>query len=231
MLSCIAIDDEPLALDVLKEYIQLIPEVTLFKTFTSKEKAKNYLSDYPVDFIFLDIEMPDLNGVDFYRSLTRKPPVIFITAYSNYAVAGFELDAVDYLLKPIDPERLQQSVNRVLLRMKNIQPDVQSFLTIRHKYQLKNILLSEILYVEGLNDYVKIFTRQESKPIIALMSMKEIAMKLPQQIFLRIHRSFIIPVSDIVSYNSKMVQLKSIALPIGDTYRTNIAQILKSKNS
>ncbi|MBP1650357.1 MAG: two-component system response regulator, partial [Bacteroidetes bacterium] len=145
--------------------------------------------------------------------------------------AGFELDAVDYLLKPIDPERLQQSVNRVLLRMKNTQPDVQSFLTIRHKYQLKNILLSEILYVEGLNDYVKIFTRQESKPIIALMSMKEIAMKLPQQIFLRIHRSFIIPVSDIVSYNSKIVQLKNISLPIGDTYRTNIAQILKSKNS
>lgn len=227
MLSCIAIDDEPLALDVLKEYIQLIPEVTLVKTFTSKDKAKNYLSEYPVDFIFLDIEMPDLNGVDFYRSLANKPPVIFITAYSNYAVEGFELEAVDYLLKPIDPERLKQSVNRMLSRKINVQPDDQVFITIRYNYQLKNILLSSIRYIEGLNDYVKIYTRQETQPILALMSMKEIVLKLPQQQFLRIHRSYIIPVCDIVSYNSKTVQLQSISLPIGDTYRRDIAQVLK----
>ncbi|SHN16380.1 LytTR family DNA-binding domain-containing protein [Chitinophaga sp. CF418] len=229
MLSCIAIDDEPLALDVLKEYIQLIPDVTLVKIFTSKDKAKNYLSEYPVDFIFLDIEMPGLNGVDFYRSLVNRPPVIFITAYSNYAVEGFELEAVDYLLKPIDPERLKQSVNRILSRKTNIQPDDQAFITIRYNYQLKNIPLSNIRYIEGLNDYVKIYMRQETQPILALMSMKEIVLKLPQQQFLRIHRSYIIPVCDIVSYNSKTVQLRNISLPIGDTYRRDIAQVLKKQ--
>lgn len=228
MLNCIAIDDEPLALDVLKTYISSMEDITLIKTFTSVRKAKEYLNDYPVDLIFLDIEMPDMDGLAFYKSLKYRPGVIFITAYSNYAVEGFTVDAIDYLLKPIDPERLREATARAANRRQNtLNTTANPCISIRSNYQLKNIYLSDILYIEGLNDYVKFFTEKESKPLLTLMSMKELTAKLPENQFVRIHRSYIISLSRITSYNSKTVQLNQTSLPIGDTYKENIRQILQ----
>ncbi len=230
MLNCIAIDDEPLSLDVLRTYIQGMAEVSLVKSFTSARKAKEYLSEYPVDLIFLDIEMPDTNGLSFYRSLKQRPGVIFITAYSNYAVEGFAVDAIDYLLKPIDPDRLQEAILRALNRRQNTLNNLpDSHISIRCNYQLKKISFSDILYIECLNDYVKFFLEKEPKPLLALMPMKEVMGKLPGSRFIRIHRSYIIPASRITSYSSKYIQLNNLSLPIGDTYRESIRQMLQKR--
>ncbi|BAV06438.1 two component transcriptional regulator, LytTR family [Filimonas lacunae] len=228
MLNCIAIDDEPLSLDVLRSYMQNMTEVSLAKSFTSARKAKEYLNEHPVDLIFLDIEMPDTDGLSFYRSLKHPPGVIFITAYSNYAVEGFAVDAIDYLLKPIDPDRLQEAVFRALSRIQHTINNIpDTYMRVRCNYQMKTIYFTDILYIECLNDYVKFFLEKEQKPVLTLLSMKEVMAKLPEFRFIRIHRSYIIPVNRITSYNSRYIHLNNISLPIGETYRESIRQTLQ----
>lgn len=229
MLRCIAVDDEPLALDVIKSYSEKLSSMVLVKTFTSTNRALEYLAEHPVDLLFLDIELPGANGISFYKSLGRKLPVIFTTAYSDYAVEGFNVDAVDYLLKPIDENRFCKAVEKaselVSLRLQN--PDFHGkSLSVRADYQLVQIPFEDILYIEGLNDYVQIY-RVDQPPVLSLIPLKTILQKLPAQSFKRIHRSYIIPVSRVTSYYSRRLQIGDKVIPIGDTYREEVKEIFR----
>ncbi|GAA3944634.1 response regulator [Chitinophaga oryziterrae] len=222
MLHCIAIDDEPLSLDILKAYSEPLNSITLAGTFTSTALAREYLDNNIVDLIFLDIEMADIDGLSFYRSLNTKPMVIFTTAYSNYAVQGFEVAALDYLLKPISTERFLQATQKAchfVALQQHITHANTAFLSVRSEYQTKKITLSEILYIEGLNNHVKIYTDNSPKPILSMMSMKEVLSKLSDRRFARIHRSYIIDLSRVTSYNSRYIFIENKQFPIGDTYR------------
>lgn len=219
MIKCIAIDDEPLALDLIKKMCQDIPFVCLDKVFTQASLAKRYLCRNSCDLIFLDIQMPDVNGVDFFKSLDQQPEVIFTTAFADYAVQGFEVKAVDYLLKPFSAKRFREACDRVhaIFEGQNIQEMENRSLYVRSDYSLVRIAYSDILYMETMDDYIKIHL-VEAKPILTLMSMKEMLQKLPK-VFIRIHRSYIVRLDRVQRVKMNKAQLTSIALPIGSTYR------------
>lgn len=229
MIKAIAIDDEPLALTVLEHFCSKINDISLEKTFTSQKEALNYLEKFPVDLLFLDIQMPENDGVSFYKSLQIKPLVIFTTAFDHYAVEGFNVNAVDYLMKPIAHERFETAIDKVkkIKQLKTSSLD-ELFILIRADYKLNKIYLKNILFIEGLDDYVQIHIEGQSK-IVARMSMKNIMEQLPATNFIRIHRSFIIPIHRITSVQSKQIFINDQEFPVGDTYKTAIAQQLTDK--
>lgn len=217
MIQAIAIDDEPLALKVLEHHCKKTADIKLEKTFTNLEEAYKYLEEYPVDLLFLDIEMPQQNGVDFYKSLPVKPLVVFTTAYDHYAIEGFNVNAVDYILKPISLDRFETAIEK---SKKHLEKAVD-YLMIRADYKLHKVDYSDILYIESLDDYIQIYLSNKSK-IIARMSMKNIIEKLPSEHFIRIHRSYIIPIARVQSIQNKQIILPELALPVGDTFRENV---------
>lgn len=233
MLHCIAIDDEPLSLDILRTYSASLESITLAATFTSTVEARRYLDNNTVDLILLDIEMADIDGLSFYRSLNRHPMVIFTTAYSNYATQGFEVSATDYLVKPIDPVRFHQAIHKAC-RFKTFHQQLagqtEPYLQVRSEYQTRNIPVSDILYIEGLNNHVKIYTDKSLKPVLSMISMKEMMNRLPARRFLRIHRSYIVHLSKITAYNNRFVFIGNTQLPIGDTYRDMSRQLNIPRN-
>jgi DNA-binding LytR/AlgR family response regulator len=229
MLHCIALDDEPLALDVLKEYAVKEGSEIAINAFTSSVQATEYLKNTTVDLIFLDIELAGVNGINFYESLANKPMVIFTSAYSEYAIDGFNVEAIDYLLKPFESERFNKAITRakeaLKFRLKKENEEVD-YITVRSDYELKKIQLNDILYIQGLSDYVKIYTTLSAKPIITLMTMKDIAARLPAKRFVRIHRSFIVSFPQIKSFNARYVDACGKKFPVGDTYRSMLKVIL-----
>lgn len=220
-LKCIAIDDEPLSLALIQEYVTRFPALRLVQTFDDAISAAEYLRQTPVDLLFVDINMPDINGIDLVRSLAVKPIVIFITAHRKFAVEGFELEALDYLLKPLNFDRFSRTVQRALeyyqyRQQSNMQPAASIF--VRAEYKLVKIDLQDILYIEGLQDYIRIHL-QQGKPVMTLMTLKAMLEKLPAAHFRRIHRSYIVPVSKVTAIVNKKVRIGSaIELPIGDSY-------------
>lgn len=222
MIRAIAVDDEPLALKVLSHHCEKVPYMRLEKTFTNQQEAIHYLENYPVDLIFLDIEMPQSNGIDFYKALELKTMVIFTTAYDHYAIEGFNVNAVDYILKPIGFDRFKTATDKALALWKQTQESMDlAYLLIRADYKLHKIDFNEILYIEGLDDYVQIHL--ESKPkIVTRMYMKAMMEKLPLSHFLRIHRSFILPIHRITSFQNKIIEIGDLSFPIGDTYKTEV---------
>jgi len=222
MINCIVVDDEQHAIDILMHYIKQTPHLNAVACTTNPIEALQLVATQDIDLIFLDIEMADIDGLSFYKSLNRKPMVIFTTAYSNYAVQGFEVAALDYLLKPITIERFLQATEKASHFMAFNQHAMQAdalFLSVRSEYQTKKIALSEILYIEGLNNHIKIYTENVAKPILSMMSMKDVLSKLPVHRFARIHRSYIIDLSKVTSCNSRYVFIAGKKFPIGDTYR------------
>lgn len=222
MITCIAVDDEPLALEVLEALCSRIPFLQLEKTFTSTTEAQKHLRKFPVDLIFLDIQMPGISGIDFFKTLERQPMVIFTTAYTEYAVEGFNVNAVDYLLKPIEFSRFQQAAARAqeyhqFLTRSSGQNNENRSLFVRSEYSLVKIPFSEILYIETLDDYIKIH-QPGKKPVLTLMSMKAVLEKLPPEEFIRVHRSFIVPFSRIESVRGKNINLGITEIPIGTRY-------------
>lgn len=220
MINAIAIDDEPLALKVIEVYCESLPQINLAKTFFKLENAKKYLNKFPVDVIFLDIDMPKTNGIDFYKSLNQNIKVIFTTAYSEYAVDGFNVNATDYLLKPFSELRFKEAIKR-LKKSKEIKTnnaEEYTHLSIRANYKLNRIAFNDILYIEAMNDYIKIYI-QNSKDIIARFTMKNILKELPNNQFTRIHKSYIIPLEKIKSIEKDKVNLDYVELPIGNTYK------------
>jgi DNA-binding LytR/AlgR family response regulator len=226
MIKAIAIDDEPPALKVIETFCNQIDYIDLQKTFTKPAEALNFLKENSIDLIFLDINMPSQNGIDFYKSIPNSSAVIFTTAYSEYAVDGFNLNALDYLLKPFSISRFQQAVNKAKEYLEFINHKESSKLThlfVKADYSLIKINFSDIAYIEGLDDYLKIHIKN-SKTIVARMTMKVMIERLPKNRFIRVHRSFIVPLDNIKSIRSKTILLDKFEIPIGMSYE---AEFLK----
>jgi DNA-binding LytR/AlgR family response regulator len=238
MIRCIAIDDEKLALDLIEDDILKVPFLQLVKKCRSGIEALDVLQTEKIDLLFLDIQMPDISGIQFLKSLPHKPLVIFTTAYEKYALEGFELDVVDYLLKPYSFERFLKAVNKALEHL-YVQDKTQEqpteevsfsnqFIFVKSDYKLVKIEISEIQYIESLKDYVKIVVGD--KPVVTLSSMKAIEEKLTAPDFIRIHRSFIINIRKIRYIHRNFVKVGEKEIPIGDNYKDNFLQIINQKN-
>jgi DNA-binding LytR/AlgR family response regulator len=229
MLKAIALDDEPLALEVLQSFCNQMEEISLEKTFTKSEDAFKYLKKYPVDLLFLDINMPSISGIDFYKKLPHKTMVIFTTAYSEYAVEGFNLSATDYILKPFTFSRFQQAVEKAhsQWKLQNQNPE-QLYLFIRADYSLIKILFSDILFIEGLDDYLKIHI-QNQKTVVARMTLKVILEKLPSLEFFRVHRSFIVPISKIDKVRNKIIYINDEEIPVSASYEAAFFAMLNKE--
>ncbi|QNF32108.1 response regulator transcription factor [Adhaeribacter swui] len=221
LVRCVAVDDEPLALDVISAYVAKIPALTLVQTFDDAIAASEFLRTTAIDILFVDINMPDITGIDLVRSLEKKPLVIFTTAYKNFAYEGFQLEAIDYLLKPIAFDLFLKAVNKALdfMEYKNqAKANLEESLYVSSEYRLIKINLRDIEYIESLEDYIKIHVTN-AKPILTLLSMKKVLEKLPSTQFKRIHRSFIVPLAKVTAIQSRKAQLTSgKELPISDSY-------------
>jgi DNA-binding LytR/AlgR family response regulator len=220
MIKAIAVDDEPPALKLIENFASKTELIKLDKTFTSPTEALKHLRKFPVDLLFLDIQMPSLSGIDFYKQVNQETMVIFTTAHSSYAVEGFNLSAIDYLLKPFTFERFMQAANKAQEFYQfthQSEKTEQKFIFIRADYKLIKIAVSDILFIEGLDDYLKIHLPQD-KTIVARLTMKAIMEKLPAKEFIRVHRSFIIPFSRIENVRNKIIMVAGEEIPIGSSY-------------
>ncbi len=234
MIKAIALDDEPLALKIIETFCADIDFIELEKTFSKPNEALKYINKFPVDLIFLDIQMPSINGIDFYKNLDKNVMVIFTTAFPEYAVAGFELNAVDYLMKPFSFERFMQSVNKSKEYFNFLNSSsagtAQNHFFIRADYKLIKVMYEDIVYIEGLNDYVKIFLLNQ-KPIIARMTMKNMLDRLPHESFIRVHRSYIVSKDKVTSLKNKNLFInfnnEMVEISIGKSYEDCIDTILK----
>jgi DNA-binding LytR/AlgR family response regulator len=220
MINAIAIDDEPLALKVIKSLCDKSESIHLQKTFTQPSEALKHLRKFPADLIFCDIHMPAMTGINLVKSLQQNTMVIFTTAFSEYAAVSYELNAIDYLLKPINQKRFTQAINKALeyfdyINKKDLSADKSIF--IRADFSLVKIPLADILYIEGLADYLKIHIK-DRKPIVARMPMKDMMEKLNSAEFIRVHRSFILPFSKIEAVRGMTIFIGDAAFPIGRTY-------------
>jgi DNA-binding LytR/AlgR family response regulator len=227
MIVAIAIDDEPPALQVVENFCKKVGFIDLVKTFTKPHEAVKYLGKFPADLLFLDVRMPSVSGIEISRLIPKDIMVIFTTAYSEYAVEGFNVNAVDYLLKPFTYERFLQAVNKAHDFYKFLhqhESALQQYMFIRADYSLVKIILEDILYVEGLDDYLKIFLA-DRKPIIARMTMKGILEKLPSKDFIRVHRSFIVPVKRIERLRNKNLLVAGREIPVGSSYEEDFKKI------
>ncbi len=228
-LRCAIIDDEPLAVELMEGYVQETPFLTLDGSFGSSTTALSALRDHPVDLLFCDIQMPGLNGMELSRMLPAETRVIFTTAFSRYAVEGFRVNAVDYLLKPISYADFLAAANkaREWFEMKNkaehrpetVSENVPQSLFVKTEYHLRQIALDSILYIEGLKDYVKIHTEEEPHPILSLMSLKSLEAQLPEDRFIRVHRSFIVQASKIRTIERNRIVFGKTRIPISENYR------------
>ena len=240
MIRCIAIDDEPLALQQIVAYIGKVPFLELAAQCQSALEARQFLEQDTVDAIFCDINMPDLNGMDFIKSLAVPPLVVFTTAYSEYAVEGFRVNAVDYLLKPFGLQDFQRAANRLKERLESSvaggtvvggvaanTPDDTIFL--KTEYRIVKVSISDIRYVEAMSEYLKVYLTSEPKPIITLLSMKKMEERLPGT-FMRIHRSYIVNLTKIQEVNKNRVIMDADTyLPIGDLYKEAFQAYLDTK--
>ncbi len=231
MITCIIVDDEPLARDILVEYTSKISFLQLVAECKNAYEASAALQEHTVDLMFLDIQMPDISGMKLLDTLEQKPYIIFTTAYSDYAVEGFAKNAVDYLLKPISPERFLQAVTKVkdLQKLHNHKPDKnRDYIFVKVEYQTVKINFNDILYIEGLKDYVKIYTTQGM--IMTLLNIKAIMKKLPDNQFVRVHKSYIVSLSAIEKIERNRIVFGSKRVPVGDTYKDEFfAQISDGK--
>lgn len=224
MIKCIAIDDEPHALRQLAEYIEAVPYLSLEGSFESAFDACNFLHDNAIDLIFVDINMPDINGIDFVKSLSKNVKIVFITAHSEFAYEGFQLDAADYLLKPISFTDFLKSANKVnerYFQQNSSLPEIQQnrdYLFIKSEYRIIRINFKDIKYIESKREYVKIFL-EGSEPITTLMSIKKLEETLPGNMFMRVHRSFIVNLDKItVVERNRIIFDNKVYIPISENY-------------
>ncbi len=227
-ITCIAVDDEPLALQLIGQYCSKIPFLQLQKVFTNPDEAKAYLADNKIDLIFLDIQMPDINGMQFYKSLPVKPAVIFTTAFKDYAVDGFNVEAVDYLLKPFEFDRFLKAVYKTkeYLEFLSSQDLQMSSIYVKVNYEMMKINLKDIDLIEALDDYIKIYIKPY--PVLTLMTLKGVQEKLPTSAFARIHRSYIIPLGKVEKFSKNKVTVAGKEIPIGSSYADVYEKLLQA---
>lgn len=228
MIRCIAIDDEPLSLAQIAKYIEKIPYLELVGKCRDALEAIKILDETQVDLMFVDINMPDLNGLDFVRSLTIRPKIVFTTAYSEYAIDGYKVEAVDYLLKPFSFQDLLCAADRArkLIEEKSVEdnkPQEMSVqdttLFVKSDYRINRIELSDIKYVESMGEYLRIFLESQSKPLMPLMSMKRMEEILPEKTFMRVHRSYIVNMEKIQEISRMRIIFDDVYIPVGDNYK------------
>lgn len=220
MMKCLALDDEPLALEIIEDFATRAPISMQIKTFENAALALRYLQEEPVDLIFLDIKMPDITGIQFLKSLKHPPMVIFTTAYEEYALDGFNLDVVDYLLKPIPFERFLRAVTKAYEYMSVSQPKSNTdndYIFVKTEYKIIKINLEDILYIEALKDYIKIYTQHQ--PVLTLKSLKAFESRLPKDKFIRVHRSYLVAMNKINSVEKNTVMIANQSIPISEGYR------------
>lgn len=223
MIKAIALDDEPPALQVLQNFCNKTDEIILEKTFSRITEAFNYLKENQIDLLFLDINMPLLSGIDFYKKLENKPLLIFTTAYSAFALEGFELNAIDYLLKPFTYQRFLKAVekaNNQLIIQQQLKTAKQEYLLLKVDYSIVKVDIADILFIEGLDDYMKIHLVNK-KPLVVRMTMKTMLEKLPSNLFLRVHRSYTISLKHIDFVRNKIINIKDVEIPISSSYEIN----------
>lgn len=246
-LNCIAVDDEPLALGLVCTFIEQTPFLNLVGRFSSAVEALRAIHAQKIDVVFLDIQMPDLNGIELARVLdnskANKPRIIFTTAYNQFALEGYRVDALDYLLKPFNYEEFLHAANKALaygelLEKSNAAPASPAgptaaeeriedeYLFLKVEYQLVRIALKDILYIEGLKDYVKVWLKNVEKPILSLTSLKSLEEKLPAKRFMRVHRSFIVSLDKINSITRNAMQIGKVNITVGDQYKEGFSKFL-----
>jgi len=238
-MRCIAVDDEPRALEIIDNFISKIDFLDLVSKFRSPLDAMDFLLENKIDLIFLDINMPDITGTEFIKIMNQKPMIIFTTAYSKYAIESYELDAIDYLLKPFEFDRFLKSVIKAKeifkLRSKVENKETVNLSPIDNKIQLKSgsetfhVKIDDIKYIEGLGNYVNVYLPE--KKIATYISLKEFLEKLPVERFIRIHKSYIISINHIKSFENHQVKLDDKAIPIGKNYRKDFIDLMKKRTS
>lgn len=240
MIKCLVVDDEPLALNILEDYISKVPFLQLIKATTNSIEALTIVQEGGIDLVFLDVQMPELTGIQFLKIANGKAKVILTTAYPQYALEGYELDVVDYLLKPIAFERFYKSVQKAqgiirpaaitqLVAEPQQQDDFMSdFIFVKTEHKIQKVYLHDILFIEGLKDYISIFTPTER--IITLQNMKKMEDALPEKHFIRVHKSYIVSINKIDSIERSRIFIGDKVIPVGDTYREDFFKIVDDKN-
>lgn len=233
MLRCLAIDDEPLALELLEDNIKQIPFLELAGKCNNALEAMKVLKEQQIDLIFLDIQMPGLTGLQFIQSLTQRPMIILVTAYEKFALQGFELDVIDYLVKPVPFDRFVKACNKAweLHGLRTKPADVADTAThdyffVNVEYSLLKVEFADIQWIEGLKDYIKINLRSSSKPIVTRMSMKSLEDQLPPTKFIRIHKSYIISIAAITSIRKNSLFIGPAEFPVGDSYKEALTTLI-----
>ena len=248
ILNAIAVDDEPLALGLVSSFIEQTPFLKLIGKFSSAVEALKAIHAQKIDVLFLDIQMPDLNGIELARVLdnskSNKPRIIFTTAYNQFALEGYRVDALDYLLKPFNYEEFLHAATKALAYAEMLEKSLapapapavapslaeerieDEYLFLKVEYQLVRIALNDILYIEGLKDYVKVWLQSAEKPILSLTSLKSLEEKLPSKKFMRVHRSFIVSLDKINSITRNALQIGKINISVGDQYKEAFSQFL-----
>jgi DNA-binding LytR/AlgR family response regulator len=237
MIRCLLVDDEKLALELMEDNVMKVPYLKLQGKCKNAMEAMEFLRREPVDLIFLDIQMPGISGIQFLNSLTKPPMVIMVTAYDNYALEGFNLDVVDYILKPFSFERFLKAVNKAseLINLRQNKDHMQQpiapvkaaagepeFIFVNADYSVVRINIPEVLYVEGLKDYVKIYLASATKPVITRLSMRFMEDKLPGNGFARVHKSFIVALDKITAFKKNRLMLGETEIPVSDNYKDKI---------
>ncbi|HRI22687.1 MAG TPA: response regulator transcription factor [Panacibacter sp.] len=232
MLRCLAIDDEPLALELLEDNISKVSYLQLVASCSNPLEAMKVLQEESIDLIFLDIQMPGLTGLQFIQSITQRPMFILITAYEKYALDGYSLDVVDYLVKPVALERFIKACNKAWelhqLKTKSATGSITApanYFFINVDYSMLKVVFADIIYIEGLKDYIKINLKSTSKPIIARMSMKAMEEQLPSSIFIRVQKSFIISKDYVTAIRKNSIFIGNIEIPVGDNYKDAVAAL------
>ena len=228
MINCLLIDDEPLALQLLEDYVQKTPYLKLAGKFEEPLQALPLLEMQDIDLLFLDIKMPDISGIEFFKSLRHKPEVIFTTAYSEFAIDGFELKAIDYLLKPISFEKFITACNRVkeYADLKNRNGRARDYFFINVAHKLHKIFYDDILYLEGLKDYTKLYLASSNTPLLILHNLKYFEDLFADTDFIRIHRSYIVSIRKLNTVSRKSVTIQNQALPVSDNYREKLFSVV-----
>jgi DNA-binding LytR/AlgR family response regulator len=247
ILNCIAVDDEPLALGLVAAFIEQTPFLKLIGKFSSAVEALRVITSQKIDVLFLDIQMPDLNGIELARVLdnskSNKPRIIFTTAYNQFALEGYKVDALDYLLKPFNYEEFLHAATKALTYAELVERSntpapaavaatvheeriEDEYLFLKVEYQLVRIALNDILYIEGLKDYVKVWLKSAEKPVLSLTSLKSLEEKLPSKKFMRVHRSFIVSLDKINSITRNALQIGKVNITVGDQYKEAFSQFL-----
>lgn len=228
-LRCIAIDDEPLALELLEDNIKNISFLDFQRGFYNPLDAVTYMNQHEVDLVFLDIQMPGLTGMQLIKSMPKQVMYILVTAYEQYAVDAFELDVVDYLVKPVSMERFIKACNKAndLYHYKHKSSDINNldYMFIQADYKLIKVNFDEILWIESLKDYIRIHQTQNKKPLVARMSMKAMEEQLPANRFIRIHKSYIVSTQAITAVQKNVIYIGSVELPVGDIFKHNLQNI------